>query len=445
MSTVPVYPVRVEGSLDAHLSRWLWLVKWVLVIPHLFVLAFMWVAFVVLSVCAFFAIAFTGRYPRAIFDFNVGVLRWTWRVGFYSYSALATDHYPPFSLREEPSYPATLEISYPDHLSRGLVWVKSWLLAIPHYLIVGFFMGAGWLVTERGGGGGLIIALVLIAGVALLFTQRYPRGIFDFVLGLNRWALRVAAYSALMTDAYPPFRLDLGGPDPATFPVKSEPQSETRPHSGGVHVVGAVFASIACLIGFTLAIGGIGAVAIDRTQRDADGYLMTPGDHFTTASYAITTDAVDVPVNGPDRVLRDLIGNVRIKTDSSGPVFVGIARRSDVDEYLGSVQRQVVSDFGQSGDSVTRGFEAPATRPAAQRFWSAQSSGSGHQTLDWKVQSGHWVAVVMNASGRRGVDTDIRIGGEVQDLGWIGGGVLAAGLLILGVGGFGLWLAVRRG
>jgi hypothetical protein len=222
MSVVPVRPVRVEGRLDPQLSRWLWLVKWLLAIPHFIVLFFLFIAFVVLTVVAFFAILFTGRYPRGIFDFNVGVLRWWWRVGFYTYDALGTDRYPPFSLGPEPEYPATLEVQYPEQLSRGLVLVKWWLLAIPHYLILGLILGGGWFGWDSwdddgrgwGGGPGLLQLLVLFAAIALLFTTRYPRGMFDLVLGLNRWAFRVVAYAALMTDVYPPFRLDQGGEEP---------------------------------------------------------------------------------------------------------------------------------------------------------------------------------------------------------------------------------------
>ncbi|MBB4983911.1 MULTISPECIES: DUF4389 domain-containing protein [Streptomyces] len=204
----PHPPVSVTADLDAPLSRWLWLVKWILVIPHWIVLIFLWIAFFVVTVIAFFAILFTERYPRALFDFNLGVLRWSWRVSYYAYGALGTDRYPPFSLGREPGYPARLDIAYPDRLSRSLVLVKWWLLAIPHYLILAFLTGgmrASWW------GGGLITLLTVIAGFALAFTERYPRDLFVLIVGLNRWVLRVAAYASLMTDAYPPFRLDQGG------------------------------------------------------------------------------------------------------------------------------------------------------------------------------------------------------------------------------------------
>ena len=111
--------------------------------------------------------------------------------------------YPPFTLAEIPDYPAHLEIEYPARLSRGLVLVKWWLLAIPQYIIVGLFTGAGlWAAGRLGshdsswGGVGLIGILAVVAAVVLLVTGRYPEQIYDFVLGLNRWVLRVAATRA---------------------------------------------------------------------------------------------------------------------------------------------------------------------------------------------------------------------------------------------------------
>jgi Domain of unknown function (DUF4389) len=202
------YPVSVDGRVDPGLSRWLWLVKWLLAIPHYLILVLLWIAFPVLTVAALVAVVATGRYPRVIFDFNVGVLRWTWRVAFYSYGALGTDRYPPFTLGAA-DYPATLEVPYPEELSRGKALVKWWLLALPHYLVLAVIAGGfttGWFGDWQAPS--LNAVLVAFAAVALLFTGHYPRDIFRLVVGINRWVFRVIAYAALMRDEYPPFRLD---------------------------------------------------------------------------------------------------------------------------------------------------------------------------------------------------------------------------------------------
>lgn len=235
----PGTPVIMTAHLDTPLSRGLWLVKWFLAIPHYFVLGFLWAAFGVVTVIAWFAILFTGSYPRALFDFNVGVLRWSWRVAFYSGTGgLGTDRYPPFSLDPQPDDPATFDVVYPQRLSRGLIFVK-WLLAVPHLIITGILLGSGWRWTtdtaERGwdtawGGVGLLGILVLVAGVILLFSGGYPKELFGLVIGLNRWVYRVGAYVALMTDEYPPFRLDTGETERPRLPEASGPAApETTP------------------------------------------------------------------------------------------------------------------------------------------------------------------------------------------------------------------------
>jgi hypothetical protein len=217
------YPVTLDGDLEEPLSRWVWLVKWFLLIPHFIILLFLWIAVFFVWLIAFFAILFTKRYPRGLFDFVLGVMRWSWRVVFYSYHALGTDRYPPFTLDRADDYPARLEIDYPEGLSRGLVLVKWWLLAVPHYVVVAIFFGGAGV-----GNAGLVGILVLVSAVVLLFAGRYPRGVFDFVMGLNRWGARVAAYALLMRDEYPPFRLDSGPRDPRSAMPAVDPAAPQR-------------------------------------------------------------------------------------------------------------------------------------------------------------------------------------------------------------------------
>jgi hypothetical protein len=458
MATAQTYPVRVDASLDAPLSRWLWLVKWVLVIPHYVVLAVLWVAFIVLSAVAMVAIVVTGRYPRSVFEFNVGVLRWTWRVQYYAIGAFGTDRYPPFTLAEDPSYPAHLEVEYPERLSRGLALVKWWLLAIPHYIIVGLFTGSGlWFAWQYGeqqhswAGLGLIGILAVIAAVMLLVTGRYPDQIFDFVLGMNRWVLRVAGYAGLMTDQYPPFRLDMGGHDPGTLTFTSA-QGDVAPRDLPEHgslppasspapgrwtggriasvVIGAVL--VLCSMGL---LGGSGVALWAQTNRHG-GYASFGTASYSVPGYAIASDTVALHLG--NSLASDLIGTVRIRvTPVTGttPAFIGIAPAGAAARFLAGVDYATVQGAaGDHGSYAEHAGSAPAVPPGQAGIWTARASGPGTQTLTWPVRSGDWMVVAMNADGSRPVSLRVNVAATLPALPWIATGLLAGGLACLAGG-----------
>ncbi|MDU0292983.1 DUF4389 domain-containing protein [Saccharothrix longispora] len=429
------YPVRVNAHVDPVLNRWLWLVKWLLVIPHYVVLAFLWPAFAVVGLAAFVAILATGRYPRPLFDFALGVLRWTWRVAYYSFGALATDRYPPFSLGAEPDYPATLDIAYPERLSRGLVLVK-WLLALPHLVIVAVFLGGGGYLVSRADewalspAGGLVGLFTLIAGVVLLFTGRYPRGVFDFVLGMDRWALRVAAYVGLMTDAYPPFRLDTGGDEPGTT-VLDAPAPPTDPDSGtAARVVPAVLGVLLLLAGVGTSAAGALGLWVDTTQRDAAGVVTTPVEHLHADGYALELGTAEMNWTDAGWVVgEDWLGRVGIRVDHDA--FVGIGPTPAVERYLAGVERDRVKGFGDQALYQHSTGTAPATAPHHQDFWVA----SGYGGLTWVAQPGDWTAVVMNPDGSRVVDTDVTATATLPALTPVAWSLLGAGVALLFLGG----------
>lgn len=450
MSTVMssgTYPVRVDGALDERLNRWLWLVKWVLVIPHLFVLAVLWIAFALLSFVAFFAILFTGRYPRGIFDFNVGVLRWTWRVQFYAYGALGTDRYPPFTLREVPTYPAHLEVKYPEHLSRGLVLIKWWLLAIPHYIVVGFFVGSGtWFVSQTDNrawawSGGLVGLLVLIAAIALLFTGRYPRSVFDLVLGMNRWVLRVAAYAGLMVDQYPPFRLDMGGDDPGTTKLHEQPRPPSSPPQRDPELRMSAGRTVALVMGILVTLASVAGLAVggalawlDQGRRDSAGYITSDQVTLTTTGYALTSENLTVDAGGasvPHRWFGD--ARVRVAATDGTPVFVGLASSADVRSYLAGVGYTTVTAVGPTRTRYSdHAGQAPSSLPATLKIWRVQASGPGEQTIIWPPENGDWTLVVMTADGSPDVSVRADVGATAPALEWAWIAVLvSAGVFFL--------------
>jgi hypothetical protein len=469
------YPVHVRVDPHPAASRWLWVVKWLLLVPHVVVLVFLWLAFLVLSIVALVAIELTGHYPRSIFDFNVGVLRWTWRVEYYGYGVLATDRYPPFTLQDVPDYPAHLDVTYPEHLSRGLALVKWWLLALPQYVVVSVLVGTGtWLVMtwdERWRlvwGGGLVGILVLVAAAALLLTGRYPGSVHDLLVGLHRWVLRVSAYAALMTDEYPPFRLDQGPDEPAPAGVGAPPSPPATQDDvarrappvqpGGTQwhaapggwtagrVVSVVAGSFAVVVSLGALIGGMGLLVANHTARDDGGFLTTVERPVNSTGYAVAVSARLSGAGPADTsVPQRLLGQVRLRvtpTLGDHAVFVGIGPTQQVDAYLSGVAHSRYGTDLQARSEVPGG--PAATPPADATFWSVSATGTGPQQLVWTPRTGSWTVVLMNADGSTGVSATADVGATFPWLGAAGGAVVALGVLLLFTGATALTVALLR-
>jgi hypothetical protein len=186
------YPVHLDIDHQEEYSRFMPLIKWLLAIPHYIVLIVLAIAAFFVIVVSFFAVLFTARFPRGMFDFLVGVHRWGLRVA--AYVLLMADPYPPFSLDDDPSYPVRFNIDYPERVDRWRPLVH-WLLVIPYAIVA-------YLIFY------LLYILVFFAFFTILFAKKFPEGMFNICRVALRWTARANAYEYWMVTRYPPFVWD---------------------------------------------------------------------------------------------------------------------------------------------------------------------------------------------------------------------------------------------
>jgi hypothetical protein len=202
---------------------------------------------------------------------------------------------------------------------------------------------------------------------------------------------------------------------------------------------------------FAFGLLATGALALwGDAQKAEHGYISSDSERYATSTRALTTDNLDLDLDldGLDDVVGSALGKVRLQVASTDrtPVFVGIARTSDVSDYLRGTPHAVVTDVDYSpfhADYGERaGTRSPAP-PAGERFWGAAAHGAGTQTLTWDVEDGDWSVVVMNADGSAGVDAGVKAGAELSFLDEAGWVLLGTGLLALAGAGALLYAGVR--
>lgn len=220
---------------------------------------------------------------------------------------------------------------------------------------------------------------------------------------------------------------------PTSAGTSPEPAGPSPGWSAG-RVIAMVFASVGGLIGLALLLGGVAVIIAFAVGRDDDGYFTTDSERLESATYAITTQDIDLGADEIDWAPDEVLGEVRIRVDGGDtPLFVGIGPDEDVDRYIGRVARGELTDFDAEPPELTlREGRAPRAPPGKQRFWVAESRGSGEQTLTWDAEFGRWTAVVMNADAARGIDVEADAGIKLDWAIWAGLGMLLVGLLVGG-------------
>ncbi|ABL80506.1 hypothetical protein [Nocardioides sp. JS614] len=222
-----------------------------------------------------------------------------------------------------------------------------------------------------------------------------------------------------------------------------------RPWRTG-RVLATVTAALFLLLGVGMLVGGGALRLADATLRDDDGYVMSSAHAWQSPGYAVRSESAEIRSDSTTLDLpHRLLGTMTATADPATPngVFLGVARTADVDRYLTDVaQSTVVDPFDENGEPSLSFVDggSPAVAPTAAGFWVASARGRGPQQVTWEPEDGDWTLVVMNGEGTTPVAADVAIGAEVPVLGTLGTWLLVAGLIVVGLSGIGLWLAVRR-
>jgi hypothetical protein len=221
-----------------------------------------------------------------------------------------------------------------------------------------------------------------------------------------------------------------GGEQGSTSNTPASPARSRSTWTAG-RVIGMVFASIGGLIGLALLAGGIAVIVAYAFDRD-DGYFTSDRKQLESATYAITTEDIDLGADELDWAPDAILGDVRIQADGAEKrVFVGIGPDDDVDRYLGDVAHDELIDFhGDEPEFDLHEGRAPPAPPGAQDFWVAESQGLGEQAVTWDAEFGRWTAVVMNADAARGIDVEADAGVKLGWAVWAGLGMFVLGLLM---------------
>jgi hypothetical protein len=212
--------------------------------------------------------------------------------------------------------------------------------------------------------------------------------------------------------------------------------------------------SLAALIGLLAIACGAYGLWLDTTQR-SNGYVMTSSKRFATGGYALATRTLHVSADVPGFLYgRDWLGDVRIRGTSANParpLFIGIARKADVERYLANVAHSDVVDVSANpfGTNYRPAYRArsggkPSTSPDQVRFWVARVQGRGTQALTWRARQGRWAVVVMRPNGSRSVSADLAAGAKLPALLGVSIGLLAFGIISLSGGGALVLLGARR-